>query len=566
MVMYAMVNIGVYRALRQPLNFRLLMLMDRAENMRSSLAAHTNLGLIAAMVAAPLLFIATAWFAPSAPPRRWVTLTFASAALAWVVAGTILRAGMVPESVHGRAVINPHREILTSLVMDVLLQRRPKIVGSFPEVYLDDFKPATERRRPPLVDLAPAPRNVIVVVLESVAAEYLSLYGSRCDTTPRLVAESRHALVYDRFYAHIGYTYCAVTPLVYSVYPGPPWRFRPKGARPMPQGLASLLGAGGRRTAFFSTGDLRWGGMYYMARGAGFAEVIGPDQIGGPMASSWGTEDGVMIDALIKWIDADPSRPFFSLLWTDQTHDPYTLSASTVPLDFLDETATPKGPLLERYLNSIRQVDGHLGRLFDALRSRNLADDTLVVITGDHGEAFADKHDVLGHGGAMFDECLRVPLMLWNPRLFPEPRREGRAGGHVDLNPTLAHLLDIDPPADWQGASLFSEDHPGRVYLQADRCGYQFGVTDGRYKYMLYVTEGYERLYDLERDPLEHEDLMSSLPEVGTELRARLSAYIHAEELYISGKDPTRSAPELRQQVPGPGSKHAPLAFPAELR
>ena len=88
--------------------------------------------------------------------------------------------------------------------------------------------------------------------------------------------------------------------------------------------------------------------MYWTAREAGMAEVFGPKELGGRMASSWGTEDGILVDGLIRWIDSDANRPFYAMMWTDQTHHPYTLAHDTQPIDFLDETKTPNGELLKR--------------------------------------------------------------------------------------------------------------------------------------------------------------------------------------------------------------------------
>jgi len=180
----------------------------------------------------------------------------------------------------------------------------------------------------------------------------------------------------------------------------------------------------------------------------------------------------------------------------------------------------------------VHQADRHLGRLFNALRERNLADDTLVVVTGDHGEAFGDPHEVMGHGGGLFEENLRVPLMFWNPRLFPTGERVETVGGHIDVCPTLAQILGIEPPKNWQGASLFSPDHPGRAYFLADLSGYIFGMTDSRYKYMFHFTDGHQRLYDLQQDPLEQHDLSSEHPEIASPMRARVSAFVQAEEQF----------------------------------
>ena len=535
--LYALANIGIYRALRQPLNCRMLTLIRGLGNLRSSIAADCTVWLILAVILIPVAYIPLASLRPRFLRWRSVRIALIVVAVAWITTGMVMRLQSRPDGWHSRAVRNPHCDIVVSLFTEFILDKRVEMVGPFPPEYLDDFKPAATRTLPKLPQFASPPRNIILVVLESTGTQYLSLYNSKYDTTPRLLAESRNALVFDRFYAHVGYTFCEMMPLIYSVYPGPPWYYRPRGPREMPVGLAALMKQRGHRTAYFSAGNPEWGGMDYMARRAGFDEVFGPAELGGN-ASSWGTEDGIIIDALIRWIDDHPDQPFFALVWTDQAHDPYTLSTDTKPLQFLDPNSrVPQPEKLERYLNAVRQSDHHVGRLLDALRSRKLADDTLVVITGDHGEAFADPHDVVGHGSSLFDDSLHVPMMLWNPRLFPEGKRTSQIGGHVDLNPTLAHIYGIATPPDWQGASLYSPDHPARVYLQADMAGYQLGVMDDRYKFMLYLTAGFERLYDLQNDPLEQQDLSARRPEVMKQLRARISAYIHSEEDYIAKPD-----------------------------
>lgn len=533
---YAFVNVGIFQAVGHPLSARMLTLARRFGDLRSSITAHADVGLAIATVAAALaMFVAGhRRVRGEGAPRGPAVVVLMIVAAAWVGCGLALRARAEPDSWYRIAGQSPHRVMLGSVASWALSDGRLNVVGPFPAEYLDDFKPAVERRRPALPQFSRPPRNIIVVVLESTAARYLSLYGSPYDTTPNLVAESHHALVFDRFYANVGYTYRSMVPLAFSIYPGLPWAYRSDEDPPIPPGLAGVLKNRGYRTAFLAAANPEWGGMDWMATTAGAEQILGPTELGGSAASSWGTEDGALIDGLIRWIDADRSRPFFAVAWTDQTHDPYTLSADTKPLDFPDARKLRHGDLLERYLNAVRQADRHLGRLFQALRSRGLADDTLVVITGDHGEAFGDLHEVFSHGTGMFDECQRVPLMLWNPRLFPGGARETeKVGAHVDINPTLAHLLGIDPPANWQGASLFSPDHPNRAYMMTDLAGYQFAVTDGQHKYVLHATDGFERLYDLQADPLEQTDLSRSHTDIAGSLRARISAFVRAEEAYL---------------------------------
>jgi lipoteichoic acid synthase len=127
----------------------------------------------------------------------------------------------------------------------------------------------------------------------------------------------------------------------------------------------------------------------------------------------------VLFDRLIRFIDEKPGQPFYALCWTDQTHDPYQLGLASKKMDFFGQQIPARHSNdLGRYLNVLRQVDENLASLFRALRNRGLADDTLLVITGDHGEAFGDPHGQRGHGFTAYQEDVNVPLILWNPPAF----------------------------------------------------------------------------------------------------------------------------------------------------
>ena len=182
---------------------------------------------------------------------------------------------------------------------------------------------------------------------------------------------------------------------------------------------------------------------------------------------------------------------------------------------------------LNRYLNTIAEVDRQLGRLFDGLRSRGLADDTLVVVTGDHGECFGDPHPTWGHGFRLWDEGIRVPLMLWNPRLFPKGIRKATVGGHVDVSPTILDILAVPPPARWEGTSLFEKRRPARAYFYAANDEYLLGVREGTFKYVYNATRGREQLFDLSKDPDEKANVAAQFHEKCRVLRQRLAAWKH---------------------------------------
>ena len=204
--------------------------------------------------------------------------------------------------------------------------------------------------------------------------------------------------------------------------------------------------------------------------------------MGGATLTSYGTEDRVLFERLIRFIDEKPGQPFYALCWTDQTHHPYKLGPTWTKIDFFGQQVPARDAHdLGNYLNVLRQVDQHLGELFRALRDRGLADETLVVITGDHGEAFRNPHDQRGHSFTAYQEDVNVPLILWNPRLFSGGQRPETIGGHVDLSATIADILGIQPPGDWQGHSMFDPARPQRAYYFASVGEYLFGVRDGKW-------------------------------------------------------------------------------------
>ena len=386
------------------------------------------------------------------------------------------------------------------------------------------------------------PKNVIFIVLESVGTKYLSLYGSRYNTTPKLNEEAVHALVFENFYAHTPYTACSFMTLNFSIYPGMPWRYAPgnfgrEGFRPLPQSLAAILKQRGARTAYLNNGDLEWGGMGFLLKGQGYDTIEDYRAMGGATLTSWGTEDRRLFDRLIGFIDEKPGQPFYVFCWTDQTHDPYELGTAT-RIDFFGEKVPSRHAAdLGRYLSLLHQLDQHLSDLFRALRDRDLADDTLVVITGDHGEAFGDPHQQRGHGFTVYQEEVNVPLVLWNPRLFPGGQRLGTIGGHVDLSATIADILGIQPAKDWQGHSLFDPYRPQRAYFLASIGEYLFGVREGKWKYTFEATSGREFLTDLTVDPDELQNIAKFEPNVCDELRQRVAAWVDFEDKFIRRPD-----------------------------
>jgi arylsulfatase A-like enzyme len=548
-VLYGVASVPLFRYLGTPLTYPMLHVAGNVAHMGSSVANFLSAPLVAALLLTPPAYVVLVLLS-----RRYLT----PARHTWVlpVVGAVLIAIVCADFAWGRREVREHwdarddRGITRSAHWTFLASCAAELFGggdrvrvgeSFPMDYAEEFRTVFRRSSPPNPTTLPGPRpkNVIVVVLESVSSHYLSLYGSNYDTTPRLVREAKNSLVFDSVYSHVGMTANSLVSIVLGVYPPVTWRQLTDDRPDLPgTSLAAVMKSAGYRTAFITSGDNEYVNTAKFLVGRGFDVVWDVKGLQAPYLFTWGCEDRHMIDGVVRFIDQDPSRssgggkPFFALTWTQQTHHPYPLAEGATKIDFFKDGPTPEDDWdLGQYLNAIREADTQIGRLMDALKELGIADDTLIVITGDHGEAFGSPHPTYGHGPRVWEENLHVPLVLWNAKTFAQgPRRSPQIGGLCDLGATVCDVMGVAPAPDWQGRSLLDPSHPPRTYFSAANDGYLLALRDGNFKYILNATAGKEMLFDLAADPTEQTNLAGSRREQATEMRKRVSAWMASQK------------------------------------
>ena len=373
------------------------------------------------------------------------------------------------------------------------------------------------------------PPNVVLIVLESVAARWTSLHNPLYATTPTLQAESARSAVADNFYAHIGRSSNSMVAMLLSTYPKLDFRELTEQYPDFPgTSLATMFRSRGYRTTFVTPSDMEWAGWRGFLEGHGFEDVLDYRDLACPeMLSSWGVEDRCMVDKVVDLIADAGTRPFFVTAWTTQTHHPYEPSPGVPPLNLLREP-TPDDWEVGRYLNVVHETDRHLARIFEAVRRAGLEQDTLIVVTGDHGQAFGYPHDTYVQGRTVYEEDVHVPLMMWYPRRYKATARVPGVGSHVDLAPTIADLIGLPAAPDWQGRSLFDESHPRRAYFYVAETHFRLAVREANWKYIYSVRDGREELYDLQADPLEQRNVAAQHPDRCDRLRQRLAAWTEA--------------------------------------
>ncbi|MFP4590696.1 MAG: sulfatase [Halobacteriales archaeon] len=186
----------------------------------------------------------------------------------------------------------------------------------------------------------------------------------------------------------------------------------------------------------------------------------------------------------------------------------------------------------DRYTAALRHVDAHVGRLVEALEARDALEETLVVLTADHGEALGE-HGYTGHGRTLFDEELHVPLLLAHPGI---PAQTVKAQVRtIDIAPTILATLGVDTgPLD--GATLLAdravdgpEDRP-LVAMAYPPFGERYAVRTPAHKLVVDRDAGTVELYDLEADPRERRDIADASPELVERLLVHLRPWLERNE------------------------------------
>ena len=540
-VFYGLLSVRIFEVLRSPLTYPLLYLGGDLKSLRSSIRAFVSGWYIFGLLGVPALYGSVVLLcnrfvrAPHRAWFRWAQVAGIAIIALWAHQAWVQFNGEWGE-VHldqsdERIAANPHYVLAASSFAELLGHASVKMKADFPPEYLADFQPMSERPGEvrPSPDIPRGPTNVIVIVCESISTQFLSLYGSKFKTWPRLEAEAAHSLVFNNYYSHVTDTANSLVTLTLSQYPPLTWR-EATAEHPQRPGtaVAEVLKARAYRKAFITAQYNEWAHQDVFLKDRGYDVVWDAKDSGCPELSSWAVEDRCMVDMILKFIDTDRSAPFFVFSWTQETHHPYEPATTWQEVDFLNGDRTYGGMSwdLGRYLNAVLETDRQLGRLLDGLRERGLADDTLVIITGDHGEAFGIPHKNYGHSGKVYQEDVQVPFLIWNPKLY-SGQTSGAIGGHVDLNPTLLDSLGIAPPSSWQGRSLLDRSRPQRAYFYGAIHDYLFGVREGNYKYIFNATAGREELYDLSLDGQEQTNIAPQHPVISRQLRQRVSAWLH---------------------------------------
>ncbi len=400
--------------------------------------------------------------------------------------------------------------------------------------------------------------NLLWIVIDTLRADHLGCYGYFRDTSPTMDRLAGDGVLFRDFYASA----IATGPGFTSLFTGrsalghgfylTPWNIpnAPLLDDDIPTLPELVQDAGQCATVALDNLINFRSHMKQFVRGFEF-------YINVTRSSQWThhhVAGGEVNQRLIEWLEQYGGQPFFAFVHYWDPHTPYN---QPEPYRFhfkhekgnLGDLRVKRAPAgydyvpgwgrvgdlfegdeqhsIDLYDGEIRYVDHCLEEVMEALARLGLLSDTAVVLTSDHGEQLG-QHDCYGHA-RIYEECVRVPLILWGPRFFPRGAVVEGFAQHADVAPTILDLLGVQVPRGMDGQSLLPRvrgEGAGPEFIVMED-GMERALRRGPWK-LIQTKQGRAELYDLERDPCEVESLVEREADRSQAMGEELAAWVQA--------------------------------------
>lgn len=375
--------------------------------------------------------------------------------------------------------------------------------------------------------------DILLVLLESTRRDLFEAYGGDPSISPHLNEFVKDAAVVEDAYVGLSHTtkelvtiHCGMFPTFGMQLP----ESQPGGLR-MPC-LPYLLRQLGYDSAFYqSAGNFERRSTLLMNLGYDAALIARRETAESSKLRGYlGFEESILVEPLKRRLEASTRWPRLTSVLSVSTHHPY-----------LFERSMPQDPKLVRdsYRAAAQFVDRTLGKLLLELKESGRLDNTIVVVTGDHGEAFGERPGFLQHDIVPYEDVTHVPLFMMGPGV-PRGVRIGGLRHHWDLLPTLLRLVDIPTDGRLPGRDLFEEaGHPFVV----SSCWYQancMSLRQGDLSFVYFYGTQPMEAYDLSQDPGQRHDIIDRIPVAmrGRVTELLLGAHHFSWEAHDEGKVP----------------------------
>lgn len=435
------------------------------------------------------------------------------------------------------------------------------------------------------------PRNAVLIVLDTLRADRVSAYGHERRTTPVIDELAERGLLFESTVSNASWTLPAMVGMLTGQFPS-----RAEYDSGLRYSLVEQLRESGWQTAGFAGGGFA-GRNYGIDRGfekfqeqdpAGMVPFQeGPEKAGKVAgAASPPSEIEKTFAAAQRWLEQNHEEPFFLMVHTFEPHTPYDrpiyaegMQRGVVPETFgvsmaaliknghpgFDMTPVELAYISALYDGGVTFSDRFVGELLDALDRLGVAEETLVVVTADHGEDLGERDPSYPgiHGHALWDSLILVPLVIFDPtREYPTSRVSAQVR-LIDVMPTILDLLGAKSDHEGAGRSLLplmeGRQTEDRVAWSVIDKHSMFKMTRSQYAvrsptHKLIVTPGTTggeevsvELYDLTSDPGEEVNLATEQAERAQTMMVSLKT--HLDRLREEGAPKYRRKEEIDPKV-----------------
>ena len=385
---------------------------------------------------------------------------------------------------------------------------------------------------------APKP-NVIIYLVDALRADHLEPYGYSKKTSPRLMEFTRDAVLFENAYAVTSWTRASVAAIQTGLYPTSHLVEDRSDTLPdfLPSIASELDKAGYTSHAFVTNGNisplynfqLNFDDYIWLGESKKFHQI-----------HQQSDKLNIKVEGFIK---NHREHPYYLYVHSTDPHGPYTPEPefSDLPAGCNPDDPSLAHPAMSRrrpedyseeeircikalYDGEIRKNDHYFGKLIDLLKEQNLYNNSIIVFTSDHGESFLEQ-DTWGHGKTLYQQEIRVPLVIHFPNSFASGEKISIPARHIDIFPTILDFTGLKIPPGVQGRSLIplveksdSPDLPVYCELVLDQADKRAMIL-GSYKLIQNnnevqpnrYTTWYE-LFDWKADPMERVNLSSTRP------------------------------------------------------
>lgn len=397
--------------------------------------------------------------------------------------------------------------------------------------------------------------NVLLISLDTLRSDHLGVYGYKKNTSPNIDRFAGKGLTFLNSFSHAGWTLPSHMSIMTSLYPSIHGvTDESKALAPGIPTLAEALREQGYRTGAFTAG-------YLVSKSFGFDrgfEVYKEDYHYGYETPGQGWRLEEVGNSAAYWLRGHAGERFFAFIHCYDTHEPflehpylrefeapyegklkflnshrefvgsaeYAAHKDKIPGVFtinlyysevINKKLIPLEPrdrehIIALYDNEIRYVDYFFGKLLALLDDLRLTEKTIIVLLSDHGEELFERGSIQ-HGGMLYEELMRVPLIISIPG-YSGPQTSAELAQGIDVAPTILDILGVKPAKGFMGISLFTDKN--RFVL--GQVGATNVVRTRDYKLMGRGQAKDSMLFDLMGDPAETVNIAGSLPAKAAEL------------------------------------------------